>query len=59
MQESRVFESLGALYPLVHQTDAKSSIEARRLELWRYWDSQLPGNGFVQRQLEAANRSVP
>ena len=59
LQESRVFAALGALYPQVHQTDSKSAIESRRLELWRYWDSQLPGNSFVRRQLEAANRSVP
>ena len=59
VQESRVFSALGALYPQVRQTDSKSAIESRRLELWRYWDSHLPGNSFVYRQLEAANRSVP
>ena len=26
----------------------------RRLELWQRWDSRLPGNAFVRRQLEAA-----
>jgi tetratricopeptide (TPR) repeat protein len=58
MQESRVFAALGALYRQSHQTDSESSIESRRLELWRHWESQLPNNSFVHRQLEAANRRV-
>ena len=59
VQESRVFAALGDLYRQTHQTDSKSTIESRRLELWRHWDSQLPGNSFVRRQLEAANKNVP
>ena len=58
VQESRVFAALGGLYRQSHQTDAESAIESRRLELWRHWDSQLPNNSFVRRQLEAANKGL-
>ncbi len=56
VQESRVFAALSGLYRKSHQADFESGIEARRLELWRHWDSQLPNNSFVRRQLDAANR---
>ncbi len=59
VQQSRVFAALSALYPQAHKTDSQSAVESRRLELWKYWDSQLPGNSFVRHQLEAANKSVP
>lgn len=59
VQESRVFAALGDLYRQTHQTDSQSAIESRRLELWRHWDSQLPSNSFVRRQLESASRSAP
>ena len=58
VQQSRVFAALGNLYRQAHQTDSQSAIEARRLELWKSWDSQLSGNSFVHRQLEAANSSA-
>ncbi len=28
-----------------------STLEARRLELWRHWERKLPNNPFVLRQL--------
>jgi tetratricopeptide (TPR) repeat protein len=59
VRESRVFAALGALYPQVHQTDSTSAVESRRLELWKHWDSQLPGNSFVRHQLDAVKGTLP
>jgi hypothetical protein len=33
-------------------------IDARRLDLWRAWDRQLPHNTFVQRQLTTTAHGV-
>ena len=38
--------------------DLASALEARRLELWQSWNTKLPNNGFVRRQLNAANEAV-
>jgi hypothetical protein len=37
------------------RADLASSLETRRLDLWRLWERQLPNNPFVRRQLEAAH----
>jgi tetratricopeptide (TPR) repeat protein len=58
VEVSRVYSALASLHRRAHQTDAAAGVEARRLELWRHWDSKLPHNGFVSRQLEAANRGA-
>jgi serine/threonine protein kinase/tetratricopeptide (TPR) repeat protein len=36
--------------------DRASELDARRLEIWQRWDARLPNNGFVRRQLSAANQ---
>jgi len=58
VQEARVFEALDDLYRTAHQSASESANAARRLELWRHWNTQFPNNRFVQRQLEAANSRV-
>ena len=55
---SRVYKSLAALQRRARQTGSASALEARRLELWRGWDSRLPQNSFVRRQLNAAKGPV-
>jgi tetratricopeptide (TPR) repeat protein len=51
---SRTYESLAALNRRTGRANAAADLDARRLELWKGWDSQLPNNPFVHRQLEAA-----
>jgi len=53
VEMSRLYTALAMLYRQVGQTGMASSLEARRLELWRHWDSRLPQNSFVGRQLIA------
>jgi tetratricopeptide (TPR) repeat protein len=55
---SRVYAALAVLHRRAHQTGLASTLEARRLELWRQWDARLPHNNFVRRQLDAARRAV-
>jgi serine/threonine protein kinase len=52
---SSLYQAEAALHrDLAGQANLASTLEARRLELWRHWDSKLPNNAFVRRQLEAA-----
>jgi tetratricopeptide (TPR) repeat protein len=39
---SRTYESLAALNRRTGHADAAAALDARRLELWKRWDSQLP-----------------
>jgi serine/threonine protein kinase len=48
---SQLDASLAALLRRVRRTDEAVTLEGNRLELWRHWDSKLPGHPFVQRQL--------
>jgi tetratricopeptide (TPR) repeat protein len=50
-QLSRIYEALRGLYRRTGDTVREESVEALRLELWRYWDRKLPDNRFVLRQL--------
>jgi hypothetical protein len=52
---SRLYAALEALYDRTGQRDLRSAFEARRLTLWRHWDSRLPNNNFVRRQLKLAS----
>ncbi|HEX5227376.1 MAG TPA: serine/threonine-protein kinase [Bryobacteraceae bacterium] len=51
---SRLCASLQGLYGRVRRVDARATMAARRLALWRLWDQKLPHNPFVARELEAA-----
>jgi hypothetical protein len=55
---SRVYAALAGLYRRTGRNDFASSLEARRLELWRYWDARLPDKSFVTLQLSAASGPV-
>jgi hypothetical protein len=51
---SHVYEAYARLRRRAGQTGLASALEDRRLNLWRYWDARVPGNGFIRRQLKAA-----
>jgi hypothetical protein len=51
---SRVYVALARLRHSAHETGLASTLESRRLELWRHWDRNLPNNAFVRRQLAMA-----
>jgi tetratricopeptide (TPR) repeat protein len=53
---SRLYSSLSALYRQTAEKELASDLERRRRELWSRWDSKLPRNSFVERQLAAASR---
>jgi tetratricopeptide (TPR) repeat protein/predicted Ser/Thr protein kinase len=53
--------SLSQIYKEVAQVDRRAGdsgraadLDARRLALWRRWQAKLPGNPFVERQVQAA-----
>jgi len=51
---SRLYTSLAPLQRRAGKTDLASALDARRLQLWEYWDRKLLNNPFVRRQLTAA-----
>ena len=52
---SRTYEALAALDRSNGRADDAANLEARRTEIWRHWQSKLPNNPFVLRQIAAAN----
>jgi tetratricopeptide (TPR) repeat protein len=50
---SRSYGSLASLYRRTSQLDLAGDFETRRIELWRGWDSRVPNNPFIRRQLNA------
>jgi serine/threonine protein kinase len=52
---SNLFGAEAAVERRAGHADLASPLEARRLDLWRHWDRQLPNNSFVRRELEAAH----
>ena len=53
---SSLYESLSRLYRRTGKITKANDVESLRLELWRHWDTKLPNNLFVRRQIEAARR---
>jgi tetratricopeptide (TPR) repeat protein len=52
---SALFGAEAAVERRAGRADLASPLEARRLDIWRHWDRQLPNNSFVRRQLDAAH----
>lgn len=52
---SRVYAALGALH---RQSGQASDFEARRLDLWRHWNSSNSANPFFRRQLDGSNEAI-
>jgi serine/threonine protein kinase len=53
---SNIWAAKAVLHRRVGQAELATTLEARRRDLWRLWDSKLPHNAFVHRQLDAAGR---
>jgi hypothetical protein len=52
---STVYRSAADVYRRARQADLADALDAKRRDLWRQWDSMLPDNAFVRRQLQAAS----
>jgi len=52
---SNIYRAMAVLHRRVRQANRASELEARRIELWRHWDSKLPNNTFVRRQIDGAS----
>jgi len=53
---SRVYAPLASLYRRAGQPELAERVEMKRLELWQHWNTQLPNNEFLRRQLSSASR---
>jgi tetratricopeptide (TPR) repeat protein len=51
---SRLYEAVASLSRRTGDSAQADDMRSRRLDLWRHWDSQLPDNPFVHRNLQAA-----
>ena len=49
-----LYRAEAALQRRAGRANLASALEAQNLQLWQHWDSKLPNNAFVRRQLEAA-----
>jgi len=50
---SLLYEKMAGVYRRTGATAKASTMEERRLDLWRRWDKKLPHNTFIRRALEA------
>ena len=50
---SNIYRAMAQVHRRAGQTSVAAGLEARRLQLWQQWDSKLPNNSFVRRQLAA------
>jgi serine/threonine protein kinase len=53
---SRIYEALSILYRRAGDPARAEVMKARRVEIWRHWQSKLPNNPFIARQYNAANK---
>ncbi|HLK64612.1 MAG TPA: serine/threonine-protein kinase [Bryobacteraceae bacterium] len=51
---SSVYAALADVNRRAGHADRASEVGAQRLALWQHWDTRLPNNEFVRRQLDAA-----
>jgi tetratricopeptide (TPR) repeat protein/tRNA A-37 threonylcarbamoyl transferase component Bud32 len=56
---SRLYTKLAGLHGRLGHADLAARYRTRRLELWSRWDSRLPQNSFIHRQLSAATAPGP
>jgi serine/threonine protein kinase len=54
---SSLYAAIARLDSQIGRNDLAAALELQRLDLWRHWDSILPHNSFVGRQLHAAMQS--
>jgi tetratricopeptide (TPR) repeat protein/predicted Ser/Thr protein kinase len=55
-QLSSIYESLASLERRNRQPEEAAALDARRLEIWKHWQTKLPNNPYVLRQVGAAER---
>lgn len=55
LDRSSLYRAESAVFRRAAQPDLASALEARDRDLWRQWDSKLPNNPFIRRQLEGAH----
>jgi hypothetical protein len=48
-----LYRAEAALQRRARRAELASALEAQYLQLWQHWDSKLPNNALVRRQLEA------
>jgi hypothetical protein len=48
---SRIYTGLAGLDRRTGNSGEAAEIEARRLALWHAWQTRMPGNAYVERQL--------
>ena len=53
---SNLYRAAAHAYRKAGRGAEASNLDERRLQLWRHWDSELPNNEFISRQIEAARR---
>jgi tetratricopeptide (TPR) repeat protein len=51
---SRTYEALAALDRRNSRPEQAAALDARRLEIWKHWQTKLPNSSYVLRQLAAA-----
>lgn len=51
---SLLYEKVAGVYRRTGATAQASTLETRRLDIWRSWDKKLPHNTFIRREFEAA-----
>jgi hypothetical protein len=51
-----MYETMAVLYRRAGDQSKAAAMDNRRVELWSHWQSALPQNTYIRRQLEAARR---
>jgi tetratricopeptide (TPR) repeat protein len=54
---SNLYADAASMYRRAGRRDAASTLDSQRLQLWQHWETALPGNAFVSRQMEACRRT--
>ena len=55
---SQIYLAMAELNRRLGRNQSAAELSSRRINLWRTWDTKLPDNSFVRRQLIAANKPV-
>jgi serine/threonine protein kinase len=51
MDRSSIYSGMAAVQRNARHAEPASTLDARRLDLWRRWEKKLPGNAYVARQI--------
>jgi tetratricopeptide (TPR) repeat protein len=49
---SRIYKAFAQLARQGHQAQLAQDLDAKRADLWRHWDTNLPNNSYIKRQME-------